>query len=137
MIKSGIAASDAKRVVGDFDLDQQVMCDALALKTVTVNRKAARHETLSPDDSEHMLGVARLIGQVEAMLEGADQTRDFDVPGRLSRWLRDPLPDSAASGLWISPTRSKASRWSRACSSAPRVGPMRERFALADRGRHT
>ena len=92
MIKTGIAATDAKRVVGAFDLDQQVMFDALALKTATVNRKAARHEALSPDDSERVLGVARLVGQVEAMLEGSDQARDFDVPRWLSRWLRDPLP---------------------------------------------
>ena len=68
------------------------MFDALSLKTATVNRKAARDEVLSVEESERVVGLAKLVGQLEAMVEESGAGEDFDAPTWLSRWLREPLP---------------------------------------------
>jgi putative toxin-antitoxin system antitoxin component (TIGR02293 family) len=92
VIKAGVPAKSVKGFITALRLDQQVMFDALNLKTATVNKKAARNEVLSAEDSERVVGLAKLVGQLEAMIEEAGEGKDFDAPAWLSRWLREPLP---------------------------------------------
>lgn len=92
VIKSGVSARLAKKFATEFDLDQKVMFDALNLKTATVNKKAANNQDLSVDDGERVIGLAKLVGQVEAMVEDAGESDGFDAPEWLSVWLREPLP---------------------------------------------
>ena len=47
---------------------------------------------LSPAESERVIGFARLVGQVEAMIEEAGDPAGFDARAWLSRWLTEPLP---------------------------------------------
>lgn len=92
VIRAGVSASDVKRFGAELHLDQQVMFGALNLKTATVNRKAARNETLSIEDSERVVGLIKLVGQIEAMVEESGDPDGFDALEWLSRWLREPLP---------------------------------------------
>ncbi|MGN7126403.1 type II RES/Xre toxin-antitoxin system antitoxin [Methylorubrum thiocyanatum] len=92
VIKAGVPARSVKGFITALHLDQQVMFDALNLKTATVNKKAARDEALSAEDSERVVGLAKLVGQLEAMIQESGTAQDFDAPGWLSRWLREPLP---------------------------------------------
>ena len=92
MIRSGMAATEARRMVQVLGVEQKWFYHALGLKTATVNRKIAHREPLSRDESERLLGVAKLIGQVEAMVAEAGDPEGFDAPAWISRWLRDPLP---------------------------------------------
>lgn len=91
-IKAGVPASNVKTLFTELRIDQGVMFRALGLKTATVNRKAARSESLSADESERVLGLAKLVGQVESMVGQSGTSEGFDPPGWLSTWLRDPLP---------------------------------------------
>lgn len=91
-IKAGVSARKVKILITELHLDQNVMFDALSLKTATVNRKAARDEVLSVEESERVVGLAKLVGQLEAMVEESGTGEDFDAPTWLSRWLREPLP---------------------------------------------
>lgn len=92
IIKAGVPAAKAKRMITDLHFDQRVLLGALNLKTATVNRKAARDEALSPEDSERVIGIAKLVGQLEAMLEESGDPDGFDATEWLSRWLREPVP---------------------------------------------
>lgn len=92
IIKDGVPAAKAKRLISDLHFDQGVLLGALNLKTATVNRKAARDESLSPEESERVIGIAKLVGQLEAMLEESGAPDKFDASRWLSQWLRDPLP---------------------------------------------
>lgn len=91
-IKSGVPARKVKTFITELQLDQRAMLDALNLKTATVNKKAARDETLSAEESERVVGLAKLVGQLEAMIEESGTAEGFDAPEWLSRWLREPLP---------------------------------------------
>lgn len=91
MIRSGVKAGDAKQMISDLHFDQQVLLGALNLKTATVNRKAARNEALSIEESERVLGIASLVGQLQAIIEESGDPEGFDATQWLSRWLREPL----------------------------------------------
>lgn len=92
MIKDGILAIDAKRIFADLAMSQGWALNALNLSAATVNRKAAQNKTLSPADSERVIGMAKLIGQLQAMVEDAGNPAGFEAAGWLSRWIREPLP---------------------------------------------
>ena len=91
-IKSGIPAGKAKDLIAGLHLDQHVVLTALNLKTATINRKAKQNEMLSIEDGERIVGLAKLVGQVEAMVEDAGTADGFDATEWLSQWLREPLP---------------------------------------------
>ena len=92
LIRSGVPASRVKRIVSDLRLDQKSALRALNLKTATINRKAMKNEPLSSGESERVIGMARLVGQLQSMVEESGDPQGFDAPAWLSRWLREPLP---------------------------------------------
>jgi putative toxin-antitoxin system antitoxin component (TIGR02293 family) len=92
MIKRGVRASEAKRIIADLAIGQGAALKALNLSPATVNKKAKQGQTLSPDESERVIGIARLVGQLEALIEESGMASGFDAPAWMSRWLNDPLP---------------------------------------------
>jgi len=97
MIRRGVLASEAKRMLAELSMGQGAVFKALNLPTATVNRKAKDGETLSPEESERIVGFAKLVGQLEAMIQDSghqdpdDQAR-FDARAWMARWLTEPLP---------------------------------------------
>ena len=61
----------------------------ITVSAATMNRKATQAQTLGTDESERILGIAKLIGQIEAMTLDAE---DFDASAWLSQWIDEPLP---------------------------------------------
>jgi putative toxin-antitoxin system antitoxin component (TIGR02293 family) len=92
MIKDGVRAVEAKRIFSDLAVSQGWAFAALNLSPATVNRKAAQNKVLSPDESERVIGMAKLIGQLEAIVEESGDAAGFDAAAWMSRWLREPLP---------------------------------------------
>jgi hypothetical protein len=68
--------------------------EILKLSQATVNRKAARDEMLSLDEGERVIGMVKLIGQVEAMVQESGDPEGFDAAAWVARWLREPLPNT-------------------------------------------
>ncbi len=92
LIKDGIPAVRAKRLFNDLDISQALFLKALNMSQATVNKKAARNETLPTDQGERVLGVARLIGQLQAIVEESGDPDGFNTAAWISRWLSEPLP---------------------------------------------
>ncbi len=102
MIRRGVLASDAKRMLAELAMGQGAVFKALNLPTATVNRKAKDGETLSPEESERIVGFARLVGQLEAMIQDSGHQdlgcqdpghpARFDARAWMARWLTEPLP---------------------------------------------
>jgi putative toxin-antitoxin system antitoxin component (TIGR02293 family) len=91
-IKRGVSADEAKRIFADLAIGQGAALKALNLSPATVNKKAKQNKLLSPSESERVLGVARLVGQLQAMVEESGDARGFDAASWMSRWLTEPLP---------------------------------------------
>ena len=47
---------------------------------------------VSPDESERLIGFAKLVGQVEAMIQDSGNRPNFDARAWVARWLVEPLP---------------------------------------------
>lgn len=88
--RAGLPASEAKALLDDLGLSQDIGLRALALSIATTNKKAKNGERLAPDESERVIGLGRIMGQVEAML--GDGAEGFDAQAWLGRWLTEPLP---------------------------------------------
>jgi putative toxin-antitoxin system antitoxin component (TIGR02293 family) len=91
-IKRGIPAAEAKRLFVDLLIGQGVGFKALNLSTATVNRKAKQGKILSREESERVVGFAKLVGQLEAMIEESGDPTGFDARAWMARWLTEPLP---------------------------------------------
>jgi putative toxin-antitoxin system antitoxin component (TIGR02293 family) len=92
MIKSGVPAALVKDLFTQLAMSQSLGFEALKLSAATVNRKALQADNLSVDEGERVLGMAKLVGQVEAMVQDSGNPAGFDAPAWTSRWLREPLP---------------------------------------------
>ena len=92
MIKRGVPAQEAKRFFETLTLGQGAALKALNLSPATINKKAKQGASLSPEESERVIGCARLLGQLEAMMEESGDARAFDAPAGLAAWLTEPLP---------------------------------------------
>ena len=80
MIRRGILASEAKRMFADLLIGREASLKALNLSTATVNKKAKDSDTLSPEESERIVGFAKLVGQLEAMVQDSGIPRT-STPG--------------------------------------------------------
>lgn len=92
LVRSGVAAVEAKRVLADLRGPLAKTLEALDLPTATLNRKAKANARLSPQESERVVGVAKLIGQVEAMVEASGKPEGFSATEWVGNWLCEPLP---------------------------------------------
>ena len=92
MIRHGVPAAEAKRLFADLSIGQAAGFKALNLSAATVNKKAKHGDMLSRDESERVVGLAKLVGQVEAMVAESGDPQGFDGKAWLARWLNEPLP---------------------------------------------
>jgi putative toxin-antitoxin system antitoxin component (TIGR02293 family) len=76
----------------DLPIAQGAAFKALNLSTATVNKKAKHGETLSPEESKRVVGFAKLMGQLEAMIQDSGDPTNFDAGAWMARWLTEPLP---------------------------------------------
>ena len=92
MIRGGVQAAEAKRLLEHLALGQGAGLKALSLSTATINKKAKQNQTLLPSESERVIGCAKLVGQVEAMVRESGEAAGFDAAARMARWMTELLP---------------------------------------------
>ncbi|MGH7044082.1 MAG: type II RES/Xre toxin-antitoxin system antitoxin [Acetobacteraceae bacterium] len=91
-IKHGLPAAEAKRILQDLEIGQGAALKALSLSPATFNKKVHQGQTLSPAESERVIGLARLVGQVETMVQESGNPEGFDAAAWLAHWLTEPVP---------------------------------------------
>lgn len=91
MIKGGLKASVANIIITWISGSKNEALRAVDIPQATMNRWVKADAKLPPAESERVLGVGRLIGQVEAMVEEAGEPAGFDARAWLTRWLGEPL----------------------------------------------
>lgn len=91
-IRNGVRAIELKEMARRMDISQEKIFAYLRLSAATVNRKATRDEVLSTEDSERVVGMAKLIGQVQSMVGQSGNPKEFDAAKWMARWLEEPLP---------------------------------------------
>ncbi len=92
LVKNGIEATAVYQLAKDMDLPKERMASTLGLSRATVDRKASGDAMLSKDDSSRVLGMIRLLGQVQAMVEESGNPDGFEASRWVSTWLQQPSP---------------------------------------------
>ena len=73
-------------------MPKERLAAALGLARATVDRKARQNKALSADETSRLMGLARLVGQVQAMVAESGDTDGFNAAEWTARWLEQPLP---------------------------------------------
>ncbi len=92
MIKRGLPASVPGDVAQRMGISKERLFATLGLPRATVERKLRQQQALSPDESARVLGMARLVGQVQRMVEESGQPEGFDAAAWVARWIDRPVP---------------------------------------------
>lgn len=92
LVRAGLPASMLKVLARDMDVPSTVLYTWLGIPRTTANRKANSGETLSPTESEGVLGVARLVGQVATMVAESGDPTGFNAATWTAHWLQEPHP---------------------------------------------
>lgn len=92
IVKQGMPAGLLVLIAEDMAISKDKLYATLGLARATVNRKLAAQATLNRDESERVLGIARLVGQVETMVQESGDPKGFDAAKWVARWLDAPLP---------------------------------------------
>lgn len=64
----------------------------VGIPRATATRKLRLQGTLNQDESERVLGLARLIGHVQQIVAESGDDRDFDAGSWTAAWLSQPVP---------------------------------------------
>lgn len=91
VIRSGVPAQRVGELSSAMNMSKEALMDSLGLSRATINRKVQREQMLSPEESERVMGVQALIGQVQAMID-TESEPEFDAAKWLASWLVAPLP---------------------------------------------
>lgn len=90
-IRTGVAAQRVGQLSSIMGIPKEALMDSLGLSRATINRKVQRDQSLSPEESERVMGMEALIGQVEAMID-SENAPEFNAAKWLANWLAAPLP---------------------------------------------
>ena len=91
-IRGGVPAKDVGRLAHSMQVPKDFLIASLGLARATLSRKERSSQSLSSDESERLLGIKALIGQVQLMVEQSGGPAGFDAAHWLAGWLDTPLP---------------------------------------------
>ena len=92
IIRKGVPAASLAHIVRKMDIPKERLYASLRLPRSTVDRKIRNNDTLSAEHSERVIGLARLIGQVEVLVAQSGNPQGFDADRWVGEWLDRPLP---------------------------------------------
>jgi putative toxin-antitoxin system antitoxin component (TIGR02293 family) len=92
LIKKGVPAKTLDAMAKKMQVSKERLFLTLGLAGATVNRKTRDNKPLSSDESSRVLGMGRLVGQVQAMVDESGNPEGFNAAEWLANWLDHPLP---------------------------------------------
>jgi putative toxin-antitoxin system antitoxin component (TIGR02293 family) len=89
----GIPVERVVKLSSDMHRSNEYVYRILRFPSATAKRKLKKEEPMSPDQSERVLGLERLIGLVEVMIKASGtQDESFNAPVWVANWLDRPCP---------------------------------------------
>ena len=91
-IKAGMPARALVSVAQRMGITKERLFTTLGLPRATVDRKVRESKILTPVESSRVLGLARLVGQVQTLVEQSGDSEGFDAAQWVANWLEEPMP---------------------------------------------
>ena len=89
-IRKGVPAAAVAETSKAMGMPQERLYQILRLPRTTVTRKIAENGVLSREGSERVIGLRKIIGQVEQMVGESGDPEGFNAAEWVSRWLESP-----------------------------------------------
>lgn len=92
LVKQGLPARAVQEMSAAMGLPRDQFMRAVGLARSTVERKIAARGQLSEPESEKLVGLSRLIGQVDAMVrQSGEPPAHFSAARWFSAWMAEPV----------------------------------------------
>lgn len=91
-IKRGVPAQTVDLIARRMAVPKERLATTLGIARATIDRKVRENKPLSSDESSRVLGMGRLVGQVQAMVDEAGEAQAFNAAEWVAQWLERPLP---------------------------------------------
>jgi putative toxin-antitoxin system antitoxin component (TIGR02293 family) len=91
-IRQGVPAVELENLAALLGLPLPELSRALGVPPSTIRRKAKKREALPAVQGERVLGLQRIVGQVQTMVEECGDPKNFDVGVWTGNWLLSPQP---------------------------------------------
>ncbi len=92
LVKHGVPAEALGLLAADMGMTRDQLYVTLGVPRATMERKVRQHRRLNQDESERVVGVARLVGQVEQTVRDSGDPDGFDAARWTASWLQRSLP---------------------------------------------
>jgi putative toxin-antitoxin system antitoxin component (TIGR02293 family) len=91
LVREGVPAELVPVVAEEMAITRDRLYRTIGVPRATMDRKIRARQRLNPDESERLLGVARLVGQAEQMVRESGNPEGFDAARWVAAWLETPL----------------------------------------------
>ena len=92
LVKAGMPAGTLITIARDMAVPRELLFRWLGLARTSTNRKVRADDRLNLDDSERVLDLARLIGQVEQIVAESGDPAGFSPATWTASWLQTANP---------------------------------------------
>lgn len=92
LVREGVPAELVPFVAEEMAITKERLYRTIGVPRATMDRKIRAGQRLNPDESERLLGIARLVGQAEQMVRESGEPDGFDAARWVADWLETPLP---------------------------------------------
>jgi putative toxin-antitoxin system antitoxin component (TIGR02293 family) len=91
LVKAGVPAEMAVTVAKAMGVSKDSLYQTLGLPRATIDRKLRDGKVLSRDESSRVLGIARLVGQAQAIIDESGEPSGFNAAEWVGQWLARPV----------------------------------------------
>ncbi|VTU20642.1 putative toxin-antitoxin system antitoxin component [Variovorax sp. PBL-H6] len=91
LVKAGVPAQMAVTVAKAMGVSKDSLYQTLGLPRATIDRKLKDGKALSRDESSRVLGIARLVGQAQAIIDESGEPAGFNAAQWVGQWLAQPV----------------------------------------------
>ena len=92
IVEHGVPARFLERLAVELAVSKEKLYDIIGVSRATADRKLKADQVLSAADSEHVMGMARLVGQVQQIVQESGDPAGFDAGRWVTAFLDAPSP---------------------------------------------
>jgi putative toxin-antitoxin system antitoxin component (TIGR02293 family) len=86
IVKKGVPARYTGVLAAGMRMSKDKFYSTVGLPRATVDRKVRANKRLNLDESERVVGIARLVGQAQSLVQDSGGPADFDGARWLAEW---------------------------------------------------
>ena len=92
IVKRGVNARLVDVLAESMQMPKGKLISALGLSAASLQRKSSVQAALSSNESSRVVGMGKLIGQAQVMVEESGEADGFDPAVWVGHWLDQPVP---------------------------------------------